>query len=523
MYAQCRTNDPPTFKHCSRILRGMTLLSLLTVLGLMNTPAAIAAEPTIYIPSGETPSPHFSLGLRNDGVLFQFGGQQFTPATLDGSVATPTQPDAVILTGIASLLMDDNKGGSQQEGSSPVFAMTSTSEVYTWQPNGTLNTQPVVIETSPGNPLTGIKEVVTGGPTTLIVTQSGTVFSFDSNAQTTQLTDLSGVKTIITDWMGYYALTNSGNVLFGQWDGKNSQYLTPITIKDISPTDISNVAVIDVSSDGKYSALTDAGEIYIWAVDFPNNIPTPTPATKVKDTSDVVLSNIVQMIVGNTSGIALTGNDDIYTWGWSSDANGYLIPDLATLITGVSNITKLYQQGYNGNYLAVTSTGDLYELTNPAAQITGISDVKAVYSSMQGDWVALTNGGDVYTWLNNYTPGQLTDLPKIDRIEMFDENNGLFLALTTDGNIYEGQGIYTTQVTSLSNISVLKEGGNHVLAMKSDGILCGWGDNSSGQLGSTPTPIQSFPPDCNIEDLIVATSAARAGVKSIYFLKNNML
>ena len=165
MHVQCRTNGPPIFKHCSRILRSMTLLSLLAVLGLMNTPSAIAAEPAIYTLSSETST---SLVLRNDGVLFQFG-RLFTPESLDGSVTTPIQPNKVILTEVASVVTSIG----EMPGMESVMAITTNGEVYAWQPNSNFNTLPMVVnDPLSGNPLAGIKEVI-GIPTMLIVTQSG--------------------------------------------------------------------------------------------------------------------------------------------------------------------------------------------------------------------------------------------------------------------------------------------------------------------------------------------------------------
>ena len=45
---------------------------------------------------------------------------------------------------------------------------------------------------------------------------------------------------------------------------------------------------------------------------------------------------------------------------------------------------------------------------------------------------------------------------------------------------------------------------HHSLAMQEDGILCGWGNNDRGQLGTgNPNPVPITNPVCGIEDLII--------------------
>jgi len=81
--------------------RTIIILTLLTVFPLY----AVAVEPTIQA------SGYVSWLLRNDGVLFQLGGQSFTPVTLPPTAIPPIQPKVAILTNVDSLpILKDQHG-----------------------------------------------------------------------------------------------------------------------------------------------------------------------------------------------------------------------------------------------------------------------------------------------------------------------------------------------------------------------------------------------------------------------------
>jgi hypothetical protein len=117
----------------------------------------------------------------------------------------------------------------------------------------------------------------------------------------------------------------------------------------------------------------------------------------------------------------------------------------------------------------------------PALPVSGLADVKTVdmahyYGSNS---IALTNGGQVYTVDWEYSSNTPTSV---------------------------------NQVTALSNIIAISTSDSHSLALQADGILCGWGNNDRGQLGSgNPNPVPVHSPVCGLEDLIISETTTCSG------------
>ena len=136
----------------------------------------------------------------------------------------------------------------------------------------------------------------------------------------------------------------------------------------------------------------------------------------------------------------------------------------------------------------------------------------------QDFFLALSNKGKVYAWGDNYnhqlgdgsatyhsTPVPVTGLPENQQIIAIAAGGRFSVALTGDGEVYtwglngSGQlGIGTTGASSSKAVRVLGNEGNgylediiyitagsaHAVAIRVDGTLFAWGDNSTGQLGN---------------------------------------
>ena len=118
----------------------------------------------------------------------------------------------------------------------------------------------------------------------------------------------------------------------------------------------------------------------------------------------------------------------------------------------------------NGQLGDTTSGADR---TSPV-QVSGLTDVTAIAAGGTHS-VALKTDGTVWSWGNNDS-GQLGD--------------------TTSGTDRTSP----VQVSGLTDITAIAAGGSHSMALKSDGTVWCWGDNSSGQLGDNNDPTDSNVP-----------------------------
>lgn len=132
--------------------------------------------------------------------------------------------------------------------------------------------------------------------------------------------------------------------------------------------------------------------------------------------------------------------------------------------------------------------------------------------------LALRSDGTVWAWGDN-TQGQLgvsapafsrtpPQVPGLFGITAIDGGDGHTLALKTGGTVWSfgandtGQlgdgslGVRRTspvQVQGLFGMVSISAGAQHSLAVKSDGVVWGWGDNSQGALGNGMSSIRLRP------------------------------
>jgi alpha-tubulin suppressor-like RCC1 family protein len=484
MHTQCRTNDPPTFKHCSRILRGMKLLSLLAVLGLMNTPTAVAVEPAIHFSDNQT------LALRNDGVLFQFGGL-FSPVTLEPPLSPAMKPENAILTNIASVSTRVVMGEQR------TVAITQDGHVFTWQ---SWKSQPAQL-----SDWTNIKEVFfnqepfTMGPFHFALNKDGTVFHFDNleNPTVTEISELSDIKMIATGHESYYALTNTGDVFYGKWDWQSEQFESPIQVVDSSKNPLSGVSrlIVNPGTIGPPNIFCLTQEDQIYWIEYENTANlTVSEVTAVYHSTD-------QM----QDAIFVLKNAQVYY------ADG-------SQVDGFSNvkIKNLYFPRGSSVAFALTNQGDIYRWgQTDTTKIEGFSDIKTFFPYLIDfkDYLfATTNAGEVYVLLEPLeTPVKIDGLSNVKDIEIFYQDFiPQFAALTETGSVYQWEGLDdmqvpqvpkpATQVSELANVTAIFSGGTYILALKTDGMLCGWGDNTSMGIYSTQGVV------CDLEDLIVTNS-----------------
>ncbi len=166
------------------------------------------------------------------------------------------------------------------------------------------------------------------------------------------------------------------------------------------------------------------------------------------------------------------------------------------LVNGLTNITALAAGSIHAMALKNDQTVWTWGVRNAGLlghqmgglQVTDLSNVIAIAAGPKHS-VVLKNDGTVWTW-GDYTYGQLGDGRFAETLPEKDRNGSLFSH--TEKLMMRGSPV---QVIGIANVTSIAAGGNHTIALRSDGTVWTWGANSVGQLGNgtyahSPLPVQ---------------------------------
>jgi alpha-tubulin suppressor-like RCC1 family protein len=247
------------------------------------------------------------------------------------------------------------------------------------------------------------------------------------------------------------------------------------------------------------------------------------------------LDNVIRVAVGY--GQLLTVRSDGTAWAWGSNFHGELgdgttdarfAPVQVTGLTGVTQVAggcdhslALRSDGtvwaWGGNTVGQLGNGSTASSAVPV-KITGVSQVTAIAAGWDSAVAIVAGGASVWTWGGNDN-GQLGDgtltghatpvrVTQIGTVHIAGAAVGYKSAaiLGTDGSVWAwgndtrgqlGNAPAATPVTrpvntirADSGITQVAAGGGDMVALKSDGTVLAWGDNTDGELGiGTTTPV----------------------------------
>ena len=310
--------------------------------------------------------------------------------------------------------------------------------------------------------------------------------------------------------------------------------LTPPTTPDIR---FSHVGTGTYAS----QAIGSDGNIYKWGDASDKRPVIVTPPTGV---------HLTQTSAGMNFTLALGSDGNLYSWGFNNQGQ---LGNGTTTNSGLGKVimpadgTKFTKISAGFNYsLAIGSDGNLYGwgdnsygqlgIGNPSVSPnqqpikvilpTGIPKFTQI-SAGDSHSLALGTDGNLYSWGYNdhaqlgigasdsdahAAPSKVnlpTGVPKFTQISAGYKHS---LALGTDGNLYSwgtnekgqlGRSINEAEdgtprkvnlPTGVSRFTQVIAGGEHSLALGSDGNLYSWGDNTSGQLGRNPSATKDGTP-----------------------------
>jgi len=343
----------------------------------------------------------------------------------------------------------------------------------------------------------------------------------------------------------------------------------PTNGSDHNPTRVgtaTNWVSSSTASQGGSFAVNAQGYVYTWGRSGPERGLGAGTTARTEPYRIPTLSNMATVSSFASTVISLSKDGHIYTWGGNlgrptGTGVGYnhtpgriVIPNRpdATFqyATTASAARAICEDGYLYTWIGTAFNGGTNTNGVLGRPIEGPGSVPAGTPGRVGDknnWVitggaasisyALNADGYVYTWGINASgrlgrpvvgaysnePGRVPGLSDVVDIIM---TNSAGAAVTADGYIYTwgvnaagqlGQGVaLATHISTPTRIAgddwvSVMGGQQHFLTFNSDGVLYGWGQNSSGQIGGEAGPGGSINAPARVLETTRFSTAARGG------------
>lgn len=320
----------------------------------------------------------------------------------------------------------------------------------------------------------------------------------------------------------YYYQVRASNA-FGESPPSASGTATP----DFKPTAVSG------SPGGSAGlALLADGSVWEWGQTVANtSSPVPVQVANLID--------ITAISAGRDHHVALASDGTV--WSWGNNSSGQVGPGVPVgpgaavpvPVPGIANVIGIASG--EAHSLAVLADGTVWgwgskqlvlgsgapEFTSTIVQVPGLAGIIAIDAGFQHN-LAVRSDGLLFTWggnpngelgLGSVTAGVTppTQVPNLTGVTAVSAGVFHSLALRGDGTVWgwgqntQGQlgiGNMTSPITvpskspTLSNMVHISAGGAHSLGVRNDGTAWSWGINLNGQLGngasgaSVATPVQ---------------------------------
>ena len=417
--------------------------------------------------------------LENDGTVWAWGGNAQGELG-NGSTSSSQAPVQVSgLTGVTAIAA----------GMKDAYALKSDGTVWAWgyNGNGELGDGSQTDRDMPSqvSGLTGVTAIGAAGYSGYAVKSDGTVWAWGYNnagqlgdATTTnsttpvQVQNLTGILAVAGSMAGGYALKSDGTVW--AWGGTLGNGSTADSSVPVQVSGLSNVMNIAGGLISGYAREFD-GTVWAWGNNGDGQLGNGSQTDSSVPVQVSGISNATAIAAAGRSALALS--EDGVVWAWGSNAQG----QLGTSLSGYSTVPV---SGINLSAPTVTAvsptsgfrTGGT-KVTISGTNFTGAEGVDfggaaatnvTVVSSTEITATAPAGSGTVDVTVEN-VPGGTSAAGATDQFTYDTSVTPLVVGF--------GGGAVSANDTCLSCI----QGGG--FALKSDGTVWAWGDNTRGELG----------------------------------------
>lgn len=212
----------------------------------------------------------------------------------------------------------------------------------------------------------------------------------------------------------------------------------------------------------------------------------------------------LQDVYASASDVGGTGGFALYGWGGNSNYETGLVPARTTyipaLVSTKSDWKKISSDGY-GVSVGIKVDGTLWAWGTLGTDKLYKPSIISTASWKDAAGTTLLKSDNTIWWLKSFSElvqfSPDTDWESISKTAAIKSNGTLWTwGDNTYGQLGIGASAYKsspTQVGSLTNWKQVSNGAYHTVAVKTDGTLWGWGYNSSGQLGLSDLAHRSSP------------------------------
>jgi len=240
------------------------------------------------------------------------------------------------------------------------------------------------------------------------------------------------------------------------------------------------------------------GRVSAWGFNYNGQLGNGTYSTIPRYgiyTAGTVSGLVARAIAGGYNySLALKGGGTV--WSWGGNPYGELgdgtntTSDTPVQVSGLSGVATI--AGGYFHSLALKSDGTVwtwgynsfgelgngtYRNSNTPVQVSGLSGVMAIAGGGFHS-LALKSDGTVWAWGNN------------GEAEL---GNGTYTTIAPYGSAKPVQVLGPGGVGYLTGVTAIAAGGDHSLALKSDGTVWAWGNNGEGELGNGTNATSSAP------------------------------
>ncbi len=441
----------------------------------------------------------FSVALRNDGTVWTWGENGTGQLGNDSTMASSPDPVQVAnLNGVVAIgagdmhclaVRDDGSVWSWGNNSYGQLGIGPASGIPVRRPNRVLN-------------LSAVLAVSPRGYHSLALKRDGTAWSWGSNQgmgllgagsqdgvnpTPAEIPGLNSVTSISAGGTHSLARRSDGSVW--TWGDNDLGQLGVGAAKKIdSPLRTVNFTEAAAISAGQFHVQIVRSNGSLWVIGSNGSRQHGNKTTDVLD-SPIEIPGFVAAVTATAAGalhcLALS-NGTVFGWGLNDrgqagDDSGTplaappapvvgLTGTFIAIAAGVDHSLAVKDDGtvwaWGDNTLGSLGTGSTSPAwTASAVQVLNLTDVKAVAAGEKFS-LALKNDGTVWAW-----------------------GSASFGKLGEGSTVVQAAQSTPIQVAVVSNIDAIACGDTHSMAIRNDGTLWVWGENSEGQLGNgTPSP-----------------------------------